>query len=73
MYTLPYVKERTAVWAQGPQAGVVTAQRGGEEVQGGGDICVLAADSRGCMAEVNTISQNNCPPITNKLQKIRRM
>ena len=25
MYTLPYVKERTAVWAQGPQAGVVTA------------------------------------------------
>ena len=28
---------------------------GGREVQEGGDICILIADSCGCMAETNTI------------------
>ena len=27
----------------------------GREFQGGGDICILMADSHCCMAEVNTI------------------
>ena len=27
---------------------------GGREVQGGGDICILMADLRYCMAETNT-------------------
>ena len=39
---------------------------GGREVQEGGDICDLMADSRHCMAEANTILESNYSPINNK-------
>lgn len=37
--------------------------RGGWELQDRGDIHILTADSRGYMAETNTISQSSYPPI----------
>ena len=39
---------------------------GGREVQDGGDVCDLEADSRCCMAEVNTILESNYSPTKNK-------
>ena len=39
---------------------------GGREVQDGGDVCDLVADSRCCMAEVNTILESNYSPTKNK-------
>ena len=47
--------------AQETQTGALYQPRGvgregdGREVQEGGDICTLMADSRCCMAEANTI------------------
>ena len=35
---------------------------GEEEVQEGGDICILIADSLHCTAETNTILQSNYTP-----------
>ena len=44
----------------------------GWEVQEGRDICVLVADSRCCMVEVNTILQSNDPPILKSFFKVHR-
>ena len=41
-------------------------RRWGEEVQEGGDICILMTDSCCCMADANTILQSNYPLIKNK-------
>ena len=41
----------------------------GKEVQEGGDICILTADSCCCMAETNTTFHGNYPPIKNKFKK----
>ena len=53
----------------------VTVCRGGvglgwEEVQQGGDICIVMADSHCCMKEANTVLHNNYSPIKNKLKRI---
>ena len=42
------------------------------EVQEGRAICVLVADSRCCMVEVNTILQSNDPPILKSFFKVQR-
>ena len=42
---------------------------GGREVQEGGDVYILMADSYWCMAETNTTLESNYPPIENKLKK----
>ena len=39
---------------------------GGREVQEGGDICILMADSSGYMAKNNITLYSNYPPIKNK-------
>ena len=39
---------------------------GGREVQEGGDVRDLVADSPRCMAEANTILESNYSPINNK-------
>ena len=41
-----------------------------EEGQDGGDVCIPMVDSYWCMAETNTILQNNCPSIKNKFLKM---
>ena len=38
---------------------------GGREVQEGGDIGILVADSHCCMAEANTTLESKYPPIKN--------
>ena len=44
--------------------------RGGGEVQEGGGICILMADSCYCMAESNTILFSNYPSLKNKFKNI---
>ena len=44
---------------------------GGREVQEGGDIGILVADSHCCMAEANTTLESKYPPIKNNLKKKR--
>ena len=39
--------------------------RGGEEVQEGGEICILTAISHCCISEVKTILKINYPPVKN--------
>ena len=39
---------------------------GGREAQERGDICIIIPDSRCCMAETNTASENTDPPIKKK-------
>jgi len=41
----------------------------GREVQEGGGICILMADSCCCMAETNTVLQSNYPSIKNEYVK----
>ena len=43
---------------------------GWEEVQQGGDICIVMAGSHCCMKEANTVLHNNYSPIKNKLKRI---
>ena len=46
---------------------------GWKEVQEGGDICILMADSCCCRAETNTTLYSNYPPIKNKLKKEKKV
>ena len=68
-YTLPYVKQiasgHSLCDSGNSNQGSVTTLRGGMEVQEGGDICVLTADSHFCMAETNTTLKSNYPAIKN--------
>ena len=41
------------------------------EVQEGGDTCIPVTDPCWCMAETNSILQNNCPPIKEIIKKKR--
>ena len=41
---------------------------GGREVQEGGDMCILMADSHCCMAETNTTMESNYLSIKNKFK-----
>ena len=55
----------------------VRTYRGGmrwgmREVQEGGDICILMADSLCCMTETNTTFWSHYPPIKNKLKKKKK-
>ena len=44
-------------------------QGGLGRLQVGGDICILMADSRGCIAETNTVLQSNYTLIKSKFLK----
>ena len=61
---------------QGAPTGTLWQPRGVEggwrekEGQDGGDVCIPMVDSYWCMAETNTILQNNCPSIKNKFFKM---
>ena len=44
----------------------------GKEVQEGGDMCILTADSCCCMAETNTTLYSNYPLINNKFKKKKK-
>ena len=47
-------------------------EMGGREVQKGGNICILIADSCWCLAETNTILQSNYPSIKNKFKIFKK-
>ena len=61
-YTAPYVKELVGICCMKQGAQLVLCDNregwhavgGGRQVQEGGNVCILTADSCRCMAETNT-------------------